>query len=131
MTRVLRAIFCILILPAAVAAVQDQAPPASQTPARQQSQVDLIIGSRIGARPTFAVPDCLLPRDADESLAVAAHTIAAVLWDDLEFEREFRMMARDTYDSVPVARTIEAVPFDRWGGTGRGRRGELRGRVRR
>lgn len=79
----------------------------------QRSEVDLIIGDQIGAQPTFAVPDCLAPREADE-LAAAGRTIAEVLWADLEFEREFRMMARDTYDTVPRARSLESVPLDRW-----------------
>ena len=79
----------------------------------QQAQVDLIIGDRIGAQPTFAVPNCLAPRGDDE-MEKAGRTIAEVLWDDLEFEREFRMMARDTYDTVPRARSLESMPLDRW-----------------
>ena len=112
MTRALHPIACILALCCAVPSLFGQQPPAAQEPApTQQSQVDLIIGSRIGARPTFAVPDCLAPA-ADEALAGAARTIAEVLWNDLEFEREFRMMARDTYASIPRARSLEAIPYD-------------------
>ena len=40
--------------------------------------------------------------------------IGQVLWDDLEFEREFYMIPRDTYKRIPVAATIDAVPYDRW-----------------
>ena len=32
----------------------------------------------------------------------AAKTIGQVLWDDLNFEREFDMIPRDTYKSIPV-----------------------------
>ena len=39
--------------------MQARAPSALQSPPGQQSEVDLIIGDRIGAQPTFAVPDCL------------------------------------------------------------------------
>lgn len=116
MTRTLRATAFLLACGGAALLAQGQEPPAA-APAedvpRQQSQVDLIIGDRIGAQPTFAVPDCLAPA-GDEALAEAGRTIAEVLWADLEFEREFRMMARDTYDSIPRARALETVPFSRW-----------------
>ena len=81
--------------------------------AGQQSEVDLIIGDRIGAQPTFAVPDCLAV-DGDEQVAEAGRAIAEVLWTDLEFEREFRMMARDVYDTIPPARSLTDLPLDRW-----------------
>ena len=79
-----------------------QPPPASQQPPSQPSQVELIIGDRIGAQPTFAVPDCLA-LSGDEQTIAAAATIAEVLWSDLEFEREFRMLPRDTYGTIPKA----------------------------
>ena len=40
--------------------------------------------------------------------------LAQVLWDDLNFEREFDMIPRDVYKSVPVARSPEQVPFGAW-----------------
>ena len=114
MTRALLPLACILTLCSAVPLLRGQQPPAAQdAPGRQQSQVDLIIGSRIGARPTFAVPDCLAP-GTEPALVAAAGTIADVLWNDLDFEREFRMMARDTYATIPPARSLTAIPFDRW-----------------
>jgi len=80
---------------------------------RQSSGVDLIIGERIGAQPRIAVPDCLaLSPEAD--VTRAASTIAEVLWDDLDFEREFRMVARDVYDSIPPARSLIDLPLDDW-----------------
>ena len=79
----------------------------------QRSAVDLTIGDRIGAAPRFAVPDCLTP-DAAANLVAVGQTIAQVLWDDLEFEREFRMLARDTYGTVPRSRTLTDLPFDAW-----------------
>ncbi len=44
----------------------------------------------------------------------AARTIGQVLWDDLAFEREFSLIPRDTYQSIPAARSLADVPFDRW-----------------
>ena len=37
---------------------------------------------------------------------------AQVLWDDLSFEREFYLIPRDTYATIPVARSPEQIPFD-------------------
>ena len=79
----------------------------------QRDEVDLIIGERIGTPPSFAVPDCLT-LTSDAATAEAARTIAQVLWDDLEFEREFRMIPRDVYRTIPVARSLIDLPFDRW-----------------
>ena len=81
--------------------------------AQQQDELSLIIGDRIGTQPSFAVPDCLT-RTPDDETALAARTIAQVLWDDLEFEREFRMIPRDIYRTIPVARSLVDIPFDRW-----------------
>ena len=113
MTRALLPIACILTLCSAAPAMRGQPPATQEAPPRQPPVVDATLRDRIGPRRTFAVPNCLAPA-ADEVLAAAARTIAEVLWDDLEFEREFRMMARDTYDSIPRARSLEAIPYDRW-----------------
>ena len=37
-----------------------------------------------------------------------------MLWNDLEFEREFYMIPRDTYKSIPPAPSIGEPPLDRW-----------------
>jgi len=94
-----------------------QAPPANPSQSdlqnQQQSEVALIIGDRIGRQPTFAVPNCITTQDS-EDLASTGALIAKVLWDDLEFEREFRMMARDIYDSVPPARSLTNIALADW-----------------
>ena len=100
-----------LALAAGSVLVFTQQPPDAAPPPR--SQVDLIIGDRIGAQPRFAVPDCLVPGGEPE-LQAAGRILAQVLWDDLAFEREFRMLARDTYASVPAARTLTDLPFQAW-----------------
>ena len=87
--------------------------PASQQPPRQPSDINLIIGERIGTPPNFAVPDFLALSNDPETVA-AAKLIAQVLWDDLRFEREFRLIPRDIYATIPPARSLVDVPFDRW-----------------
>jgi TolB protein len=37
-----------------------------------------------------------------------------VLWDDLNYEREYDMIPRDTYSSIPAAKSFTDVPMDRW-----------------
>ena len=87
--------------------------PQDDAPLPQRSQVELIIGDRVGSQPRFAVPDCLAPGGAPELLS-AGRTLAQVLWDDLDFEREFRMLPRDTYSTVPSARSLTDLPFQAW-----------------
>jgi len=96
------AMAAVLAAPAIRAAVQQ---------AQQPSEVSVVISGDPGTPPRYAVPDfvALTPDAAD-----AAKTIGQVLWDDLNFEREFYMIPRDTYGSVPAARTPEQVPFDAW-----------------
>jgi TolB protein len=88
------------------------ATPGAARQAQQPSEVSLVIsGDSAGTPPKYAVPDfvALTPDAAD-----VAKTIGQVLWDDLNFEREFYMVPRDTYGSVPVARTVEQIPFASW-----------------
>jgi TolB protein len=88
-------------------------PPSTAPPQGQQqpSEVSLVITGDPGTPPRYAVPDFVaLTPDAAE----VAKTIGQVLWDDLNFEREFYMIPRDTYASVPAARTAEDVPFAAW-----------------
>ena len=90
------------------------AAPAVTKAARQGQPKDLslvISSDSQGTPPRYAVPDFVaLTPDAAE----VAKTLGQVLWDDLNFEREFYMIPRDTYSSIPAARAPEQVPFDRW-----------------
>jgi TolB protein len=87
----------------------------AQAPAGQQQPpaVSLTITGEPGALPRYAVPDFIaLSNDAET--VEASKTIGQVLWDDLNFEREFDMIPRDTYASIPAARSLTSIPFDRW-----------------
>ena len=96
-----------------VAALLAQAPQTPVTPPapQQPSEIQLVISGEPGTPPRYAVPDFVaLSPDAAE----LAKTLVQVLWDDLNFEREFYMIPRDTYATIPVARTAEEVPFAAW-----------------
>ena len=112
MSRIFHTLVSVSLLGNAVLVSSQQSDGPPQLP-RPRSEVDLVIGERIGTQLRIAVPDCLAPSD-DAEIAAIAKTIAEVLWDDLDFEREFRMVARDTYESVPAARSLTDLPLDAW-----------------
>src|SRR5262249_28094135 len=66
-----------------------QQPPSQPPSPRQPSEIELSISGDPGTPPRFAVPDfvSLTPDAAD-----VGKTIGQVLWDDLNFEREFYMI---------------------------------------
>lgn len=83
------------------------------TPPSQRSEIVVVLSGDPGTPPRIAVPD-FLALSADKETQDIARTIAAVLWDDLNYEREFYMVPRDTYRSIPPAANIASPPFDRW-----------------
>jgi TolB protein len=94
---------------AVAVSAQEPAPPGAQQP----SGVVLTLTGEPGTPPRLAVPD-LIALASDKETQEAARVIGQVLWDDINFEREFYMIPRDTYKSIPPATSIDAVPFDRW-----------------
>ena len=95
-----------------------QQPPAgtggNQTPpARQPDEFEVIISGDPGTPPRLAVPDFIALSNDRETQEIA-RTIAEVLWNDLNYEREFYLIPRDTYKSIPAATSIAEPPFDRW-----------------
>ena len=88
--------------------------PAQPPPVQQPSEIaTTIIGEGGGAAPRLAVPEFIALSTDAESVATA-RTISQVLWDDLNFEREFAFIPRDVYSSIPKATSFTDVPFDRW-----------------
>ena len=99
---------------AAAALLVAQDPPPQQPPAQQPGAVRAkISGATEGLPPRFAVPD-FIAAGGDQATQTAARTIGQVLWDDLNFEREFYMIARDTYKTIPQPTSIDAVDVSRW-----------------
>lgn len=86
---------------------------ASQEPPRQADQIVVTISGAPGLPPKYAVPD-FIPLSNDPEIVAAAKTIGQVLWDDLNFEREFYLIPRDTYRTIPPATSIDQVPLDQW-----------------
>jgi TolB protein len=109
----------LLCLPAVAAAAvlsagAAQQASAPQPPASQPSEIRTTISSgTAGAPPKLAVPP-FIALTGDAETQAAAKTIGDVLWDDLEFEREFYMVPKDTYRTIPQPASIDQVPLDRW-----------------
>jgi TolB protein len=113
----MKRIILIAILGAGAAAPfaqqQQPPPPQQQPPPRQADELETTITIEGGGQPRFAVPEFIaLTKDA-ETIAIAK-TISQVLFDDLAFEREFSLIPRDVYSTIPAATSMADVPFDRW-----------------
>jgi TolB protein len=81
---------------------------------QQPTEISTTISSdQAGTPPRFAIPD-FIPLSNDPETVDAAKTIGQVLWADLEFEREFSLMARDILATIPPATSMNDVPLDRW-----------------
>jgi TolB protein len=90
-----------------------QQPAGTPPPPQQPTEIGATLSGDSGSAPRLAVPDFIaLSKDA-ETVAIAK-TIGQVLWDDLNYEREFSFIPRDVYNTVPAATSIADVPFDRW-----------------
>ena len=98
------------VLMAILAAAAGVWPLAAQNQG-QQPDIELVIGGDGGSPPHYAVPDFIA---MSPEAAEVARTISQVLWDDLAFEREFDLMPRDVYKSIPAARSPDQVPFAAW-----------------
>ncbi|MEP6782315.1 MAG: hypothetical protein ABI983_01525 [Acidobacteriota bacterium] len=102
-----------MIAASAVVAAQQPAAPPQQPQRPPDIDAGIINGGSPGTPPKLAVPE-VLALSSDRETQDAAHVISQVLWDDLNYEREYYMIPRDTYKTIPVAPSIDAVPFDRW-----------------
>ena len=105
-------VFLILAL-VGVTMVNAQQPPPQQPPPQQPSSVGISISGEGGSPPRYAVPDFIALSNDRETQDVAK-VIAQVLYDDLDFEREFQLIPRDTYKTIPAAASLDSIPFDRW-----------------
>lgn len=90
-----------------------QQPTPSQQPPPQQDQIRVVLEGPPGLPPRIAVPEFIALTNDAETVA-AAKTIGQVLWEDLNFEREFYMVGRDTYKTIPPPASLDEIPLDRW-----------------
>lgn len=84
----------------------------------QDQQVDevALALSNPGVHPRLGVPNFLMTA-GDARTAEIAGTVAEVLWNDLDFEREYYMIPRAAAEAVPLT-PVGTLPFERWSGLG-------------
>jgi len=113
MTKVLFTTIVTLATAAALVAQNPPQPPPVQPPQSPTEVVTRITGGDPGLPPKLAVPD-FIALSTDAETVAAAKLVGQVLWDDLNFEREFYLISRDTYRTIPQPSSLADVPLDRW-----------------
>jgi Tol biopolymer transport system component len=113
--------FFVTIVTAACAtlaiAAQTQPPPVPvQPPDQTDRPIKVIITGAPGLPPKIAVPD-FIALSGDPETTAAAKTIGQVLWDDLNFEREFYLIPRhlQNHSAAGIARPRAARSLARAG----------------
>src|SRR6188768_2979882 len=81
-----------------------QNPPPPPQPSNQ-SDVEVAITGDIGTPLHYAVPE-FVALTSDAETVAAAKLMSEVLFNDLAFEREFDLIPRDTYRTIPQSRTL-------------------------
>lgn len=112
MTSFLRWIVPVVVASAGVAVFAQQPPP-SPPPPQQPSSVAVTLTGNPNGPARMAVPD-FIAQGSDAETQTIARTLGRVLWDDLDYEREFTMIPRDTYGAIPAPRAGAEPPLDRW-----------------
>ncbi|MBA3638996.1 MAG: PD40 domain-containing protein, partial [Acidobacteria bacterium] len=107
MTKTIIALF---VTTAAATVLIAQNPPAQQ---QTDTVTTRIAGGDPNLPPKYAVPDFIAP-GGDAKIQAIAKLLGEVLWDDLNFEREFYLIPRDTYKTIPAAAALDQVPLPRW-----------------
>ena len=90
-----------------------QQPPAGQ-PAQppQNPDINLVITGP-GGPPKLAITPFVAVSNDAETVA-AAKTIGDVLYDDINYEREYYMIGKDAIATIPRSSSIDEVALDRW-----------------
>jgi TolB protein len=98
---------------ALLSGVAGQQPQPPQPVPAQPSEISFTISGDSGAPPRLAVPDFIAITKDPETVAIGKQ-IAQVLHDDLAFEREFLLIPREAFASIPAPTSLASVPFDHW-----------------
>jgi TolB protein len=94
-----------------VALVGQQTPP--PPPPQQQTDTVRITLTPGGSAPKLAVAG-FIPLSADAETVAAAKTIGDVLFDDISYEREYYMIAKDMIGSIAKPSSLDQVSLDPW-----------------
>ena len=90
-----------------------QPPPAQTPPPQQPTDVTVPVAGVGGLPPKLAIAG-FIPLSGDAETVAAARTIGEVLYDDINYEREYYMIGKDTIATIPKPTSLDDVPLDRW-----------------
>jgi TolB protein len=108
-----RIVLFVALAAAGSSALLGQQPPPTPPP-QQQSDIRLVItGSNPGLPPKLGIAG-FVPLSTDAETVAAAKTINDVLFDDINYEREYYMIGKDAVQTMPKPTSIDSVPLDRW-----------------
>ena len=105
------AIAAVLFTAVSLTLPAQQPPP--QAPPRQPTDVTVSVIGEGGLPPKLAVVG-FIPLSPDAETIAAAKTIGDVLYDDINYEREYYMIGRDAVATVPKPVSMDEVPLERW-----------------
>jgi TolB protein len=88
-----------------------QQPPTPPPPQQQTDTVRITLTG--GQQPKLAIAG-FIPLSSDAETIAAAKTIGDVLYDDINYEREYYMIAKDAIATIPKPASLDDVPLDRW-----------------
>jgi TolB protein len=98
-------------LAASALVVAQQQPPAAPPP--QQREFNIVINGPPGLPPKLGIAG-FVPLSTDAETVAAAKTIGEVLFDDINYEREYYMLGKDAIATMPKPTSLDDVPLDQW-----------------
>jgi TolB protein len=102
---------CALV--AGLASLAGQAPQQQPTTPPPSENQQVRIGVTGGGAPKLAIAPFIALSDDAETVA-AAKTIGDVLFDDVDYEREFYLIKKDTIATVPKPTSVDNVDLSKW-----------------
>jgi TolB protein len=105
-----------MLVPAALCGSLTLLAQAPQTPPPQPQQTDqgvVITLTGGGAKPKFAIAG-FIPLSSDAETVAAAKIIGDVLYDDIDYEREYYMVGKDAVGTIAKPTSLDQVPLEGW-----------------
>ena len=96
---------------AASALVVAQQPPPPAPP--QQQEFKVVINGPPGLPPKLGIAG-FVALSTDAETVAAAKTIGEVLFDDINYEREYYMFGKDAVATIPKPTSLDDVALDKW-----------------
>jgi TolB protein len=93
----------------ALVVAQQQPPP----PPPQQQEFKIVISGPSGLPPKLGIAG-FVALSSDAETVAAAKTIGEVLFDDINYEREYYMLGKDAVGTIPKPTSLDDVALDKW-----------------